>query len=172
MQRLVKASRKKFVTNYNNGTRLERDLLVTHLTFKNEARITANWCHLMSKTTASRLILIGAIWQLLVSLLFLGVGVGILILPSFLVETFNFIAWLLTTFFPSLAYLLGFITILIGGFFVFAGTLILIFSILWLWWRRNPEAHVTGLIITGLLGAIFGGLIPGLLIIIGGATAD
>jgi hypothetical protein len=49
--------------------------------------------------------------------------------------------------------------------------LALIFSILWLMWRNEPSRHRVGLIVTGILGLIFGGVLPGLLALIGGAIA-
>ncbi|MFX1575645.1 MAG: hypothetical protein ACFFCF_00575 [Promethearchaeota archaeon] len=47
----------------------------------------------------------------------------------------------------------------------------IIFFILWFRWRHDPSAHKTGLIVTGILGLIFGGVLPGLLVLIGGAIA-
>jgi hypothetical protein len=47
----------------------------------------------------------------------------------------------------------------------------IIFFILWFRWRHDPGAHKTGLIITGILGLLFGGFLPGLLVLIGGAIA-
>jgi uncharacterized membrane protein YuzA (DUF378 family) len=47
----------------------------------------------------------------------------------------------------------------------------IIFFILWFRWRHDPSAHKTGLIVTGILGLLFGGVLPGLLILIGGAIA-
>ncbi len=47
----------------------------------------------------------------------------------------------------------------------------IIFFILWFRWRHDPSAHKTGLIVTGILGLIFGGFIAGLLVLIGGIIA-
>ncbi len=47
----------------------------------------------------------------------------------------------------------------------------IIFFILWFRWRHEPGAHKTGLIVTGILGIILAGFIPGLLVLIAGAIA-
>jgi len=106
----------------------------------------------MSDETASTLILVGAIFQLLASiaLLFLG-GVGF-ILPLLIGYIFDF--WLL-----------------IPAFFFIGGIISLIFTILWFGWRHDPSTNKTALIITGILALIFGGVLPGLLVLIGGAIA-
>jgi hypothetical protein len=47
--------------------------------------------------------------------------------------------------------------------------LCLTFSILWFMWRSVPSQHKTGLIITGILGLLIAGVIPGILALIAGA---
>ncbi len=61
--------------------------------------------------------------------------------------------------------------LLIPGFFFIGGIISLIFAILWFGWRSDPGANKTALIITGILGLIFGGFLAGLLVLIGGAIA-
>jgi hypothetical protein len=41
----------------------------------------------------------------------------------------------------------------------------------WFMWRKSPSAHKKGLIITGIIGLIIAGTLPGLLVLIGGALA-
>jgi hypothetical protein len=48
------------------------------------------------------------------------------------------------------------------------GILGIIYTILWFQWRRDPNAHRTGFIATGALGLIFGGIVPGLIVLIAG----
>lgn len=55
--------------------------------------------------------------------------------------------------------------ILFGVMTVFA----IIFAIIWFMWRSDPSQHKVGLIITGILGLLFSGFIPGLLVLIAGA---
>ncbi|MFX1317818.1 MAG: hypothetical protein ACFE9D_06220 [Promethearchaeota archaeon] len=107
----------------------------------------------MSDETASTLILVGAILQLLFSLALIGFGVVAFILPLL----FGYIdIWIL----------------IVPAFFFIGGIISLIFTILWFQWRHEPAAHKTALIITGILGLLFGGFLPGLLVLIGGAVAE
>ncbi len=57
------------------------------------------------------------------------------------------------------------VSISVGVMTVFS----LIFAIIWFMWRSNPSQHKVGLIITGILGLLFSGFIPGLLVLIAGA---
>lgn len=106
----------------------------------------------MSDETASTIIFVGAIFQLLacIIILFLG-GAGFLI-PIIFRGSIDL--W-----------------ILIPAFFFIGGIISLVFTILWLNWRHDPSAYRTALIITGLIGLIIGGFLPGLFVLIGGAIA-
>ncbi len=106
----------------------------------------------MSDETASTLILIGAILQLLLSLILLILGGLGFILPLIFGAP------------PD-------IWLLIPAFFFIGGIVSIIFAILWFGWRQDPGANKTSLIITGVLGLIFGGFLPGLLVLIGGVIA-
>ena len=106
----------------------------------------------MSDETASTLILIGAILQLLISIMLMVLG------------GFGFIIPLLFGAPPDL-------WLAIPGFFFIGGIISLIFVFLWFSWRSDPGTNKTALIITGILGLIFGGFLPGLLVLIGGAIA-
>jgi len=57
-------------------------------------------------------------------------------------------------------------------FMVVMTVVALVFSILWLRWRSTPSQHKVGLIVTGILGLIFAGFLPGLLVLIAGAIAS
>lgn len=106
----------------------------------------------MSDETASTLILVGAIFQLLASIIILFLGGAGFLLPIIFGGTIDL--W-----------------ILIPAFFFIGGIISLVFTILWLNWRHDPSAHKTALIITGILGLVLGGFLPGLFVIIGGAIA-
>jgi hypothetical protein len=56
--------------------------------------------------------------------------------------------------------------------FVVMTVIALIFSILWFLWRSVPGQHKIGLIITGVIALILAGVIPGILVIVGGAIAS
>jgi hypothetical protein len=45
----------------------------------------------------------------------------------------------------------------------------IVFGALWLSWRSDPMGHKTGAIVTGILGIIFTGVVPGILALIAGA---
>ncbi len=106
----------------------------------------------MSDETAATLVLVGAILQLLISIAIMFLGGAGFIIPLLFGATLDF--WLL---FPA--------------FFFVGGIISLIFTILWLSWRHDPGANKTALIVTGILALIFGGFLPGLLVLIGGAIA-
>jgi hypothetical protein len=44
-----------------------------------------------------------------------------------------------------------------------------VFGALWLSWRNDPMEHKTGAIVTGILGLILTGVIPGILALVAGA---
>jgi hypothetical protein len=106
----------------------------------------------MSDETASTLILVGAIFQLLASIIILFLGGAGFLIPIIFGATLDL--WLL-----------------IPAFFFIGGIISLVFTILWLSWRHDPSANKTALIVTGILGLIFGGFLPGLFVLIGGAIA-
>ncbi|MFW9934960.1 MAG: hypothetical protein ACFFDU_05580 [Candidatus Thorarchaeota archaeon] len=106
----------------------------------------------MSDETASTLVFIGAIFQLLATIALMVVGGLGFILPIIFGAPLDF--WLL-----------------IPAFFFIGGIISLIFAILWFSWRHEPSLNKTSLIITGVLALIFGGFLPGLLVLIGGAIA-
>lgn len=106
----------------------------------------------MSDETASTLILVGAIFQLLASIALLFLGGAGFILPLIFGAYIDL--WLL-----------------IPAFFFIGGIISLIFTILWFGWRHDPSANKTALIVTGILALIFGGVLPGLLVLIGGVIA-
>jgi hypothetical protein len=104
--------------------------------------------------TASTLTLVAAILQLIMSL---GVAsmTFMMFLPLFGLDPFfwSYLLWTIMV----LPIALGFIG--------------LIFAILWFSWRKEPSRHKTGLIVSGVLGLLFAGFIPGLLVLIAGAIA-
>jgi hypothetical protein len=105
--------------------------------------------------TARTLVLVGAILQLIISILFLLLG------------ALAFFAMILFIGFePDIIWLLA-----LPLFLLIGGGVSLIFTLLWFSWRSHPAAHKSGLIVTGILGMIFGGFLPGLLVLIGGAIA-
>ncbi|MFX1300347.1 MAG: hypothetical protein ACFFAL_00045 [Promethearchaeota archaeon] len=107
----------------------------------------------MSDETARTLIMAGAIFQILASIiiLFLG-GAGFLIPILF-------------------GGILG-LWIFVAAFFFIGGIICLVFTVLWLFWRLYPSDHKIGLIITGFIALIVGGFLPGIFVIIGGAIAS
>lgn len=108
----------------------------------------------MSDETASTLILVGAIFQLIGAIFMLLGGVAVIIVAIIFGGYFD-------------------IWMLLGPAYFFIGGIVgLIFSILWLGWRKAPSANKTALIVTGILGLILAGFLPGLLVLIGGAIAD
>ncbi|MFW9934959.1 MAG: hypothetical protein ACFFDU_05575 [Candidatus Thorarchaeota archaeon] len=58
-------------------------------------------------------------------------------------------------------------------YFIYAIFIVIgiILAIIWLLWRTTPLTHRTGLIVTGILGLLFAGFIPGLLVLIAGIIA-
>jgi len=107
--------------------------------------------------TAGTLVLVGAILQLIISILLLVLGGIVFIGMMFFLEAMDILEVILVLLLPII-------------FFIMGG-LSLIFAIMWMNWRSHPSAHKTGLIVTGILGLIFGLFLPGLLVLIGGAIA-
>jgi hypothetical protein len=104
--------------------------------------------------TARTLVTIGAWLQLIIWLL----GIAL-------------IAFLFLLFLPVWDPLVMIAFLITGGFYFLITIFGIIFMILWFRWRHDPIAHKTGLIVTGILGLIFSGVLPGLLVLIGGAIA-
>lgn len=116
--------------------------------------------------TSSTLVIVAAVFQLILLFIFAG-----------LAGLFAFVLPLLSTIPPSLlppdmtlAELL-LVSQVLFGYMAIAAVLSLIFTILWLMWRGQPSQHRVGLIITGIIGLILTGFLPGLLALIGGAIA-
>ena len=108
--------------------------------------------------TASTLVLVAGILQLILSIVFFALF-GVMLIP-------------LLPFLSLFLSMPGGIFILLPVFlFIIFGLFGLILAFLWLMWRKEPSAHKGGLIVSGILGLIFAGLIPGLLALIGGAMA-
>jgi hypothetical protein len=110
------------------------------------------------ENTASTLVLVAAILQLLFSLYSLVVGsISALTLPVFMFD-------------PFMMMLMGWMILVSVLLNIVLGVVGIIFSILWFNWRHNPSEHKTGLIVSGVIGLFLGG-IPGILALIGGAIA-
>jgi hypothetical protein len=110
-----------------------------------------------SEGTASTLVLVAAILQLVFFLF--GIFEIVMMLPLIM------LAIELLGIFGLMIF--GFTIILYLGMSIFG----IIFFILWFVWRKSPSKHKTGLIVTGILGIILAGVLPGLLALIGGAIA-
>ncbi|MHA2314952.1 MAG: hypothetical protein ACXACF_06655 [Candidatus Hermodarchaeia archaeon] len=83
-------------------------------------------------------------------------------------------AWLLWLLYPVLVdplfwTLFGWYTLILLGFFLVIGFLGLILAIFWFRWRKDILGHKKGLIRTGIVGMIFTGTVPGLLVLLGAA---
>ncbi len=107
--------------------------------------------------TASTLTLVAAIIQIIISVIFiiLGVFLSLLFLPLM--------------YDPYLWMIMGwwiFLPLLLFGVWGFIG---LIVSILWFNWRHNPSEHKAGLIASGIIAMLFLGTVPGILALIAGA---
>lgn len=125
--------------------------------------------------TASTLVLVAAIIQII--FVIIGAGLtGLIFLAIMLLGSID-PSMLPPDVFPPGFSMADFMSVmnvaLIYGIILGIGTVVgFIFLILWLMWRRSPSEHKTGLIITGIIGLILGGGIPGLLALIGGAIAE
>jgi hypothetical protein len=117
----------------------------------------------MSKEDTIRtLVLVGVILQIL---FVVNAFIGVLFLPALL----EIAIALLPT--PPLSEALAFVTMFtqfLIGLYMVHGILGIIYTVLWFHWRRDPSAHRTGFIATGAIGLVFGGLIPGLIVLIAG----
>ncbi|MFX0078466.1 MAG: hypothetical protein ACFE8O_04440 [Candidatus Hermodarchaeota archaeon] len=106
----------------------------------------------MSDETASTIILVGAIFQILASIIILFLGGAGFLIPIIFGGTIGL--W-----------------ILVPAFFFTGGIISVVFTILWLSWRHEASDHKIALIITGFTALIVGGFLPGLFVVIGGAIA-
>lgn len=107
--------------------------------------------------TASTLVLVAAILQFIISILSIIAGVF---------STLIFLPFMYDPYMMGLMGPLILISLIVN---VVMGVIGLTFAILWLNWRHYPSEHKTGLIVSGILGLLFAGFIPGLLALIGGA---
>ena len=110
------------------------------------------------ESTAITLILVGAIFQLIIAILLIlgGLGSSIGTAIGFLIGGISDPLDWIWVFIPGVPLL------------VF-GILGLVFGISWLRWRHTPLEYKQNLILTGILALIFTGVLPGLLVLIGGA---
>ena len=109
--------------------------------------------------SASTLVLVAAILQLIISLLsMVGGAFTALTLIPLMID-------------PFMMMVMGWFILFAVIINVVIGVVGLIFSILWFNWRHSPSEHKTGLIVTGILGLLLAGFLPGLFALIGGATA-
>ncbi|MHA2314789.1 MAG: zinc ribbon domain-containing protein [Candidatus Hermodarchaeia archaeon] len=106
--------------------------------------------------TASTLVLVAAILQFIMSIL--SIISGMFFVLMFMGLMFD----------PFMMGLMGPFLFLTLGVNVVMGIIGLIFGILWLNWRHFPSEHKTGLIVSGILGLLFAGFLPGLLALIAG----
>lgn len=115
----------------------------------------------MSKEdTVKTLVLAGIILQLL---FVISAFVGVLFFPLMLEITIALLPAPPSS--EALAFVTMFTQFLIGLYLVH-GTLGIIYIFLWFHWRRDPSTHRTGFLVTGAFGLVFGGLIPGLIVLI------
>ena len=82
--------------------------------------------------------------------------------------------WLLWFLYPVIVdpvfwMVFGWYTMILLGFIVVIGFLGFIFAIFWFRWRKDIPGHKKGLITTGIVGMIFTGTVPGLLILLSAA---
>ncbi|MFW9831982.1 MAG: hypothetical protein ACFFD8_09425 [Candidatus Thorarchaeota archaeon] len=104
---------------------------------------------------SSKLIRIGAWVQIPFSILMLSIGAWLfwLLYPNFLDPIF-LASW-------------GWVAIAILWFVIICGIIGFILSILWFRWQTDIPEHKNGFIASGIIGMIFTGTAPGLLVIIG-----
>ena len=109
--------------------------------------------------TIRTLVLVGAILQVLfiINYLYLILFWIPNILPLIIPPEFSWIMPILM----SSYYIIFAVFIAIG----------IILLIIWLFWRKDPLAHRTGLIVTGVIGLLFAGFIPGLIVLIAAIIA-
>lgn len=110
------------------------------------------------ETTATTLILIGAIFQIIIAVLFFIGGFG------------SSIGTAIGFFLGGISDPLDWIWVFVPGVpLIVFGILGLSFGVSWLRWRHTPSEYKAKLIMTGVVALIFTGVIPGLLALIGGA---
>ena len=68
---------------------------------------------------------------------------------------------------PLFFALFGMLFIMSAGIYLIFGIFGLILALLWMRWRSDIAGHKTALMVTGILGLILGGGLPGLLVLIG-----
>jgi hypothetical protein len=115
---------------------------------------------LSDETTATTLILAGAIIQIVIAIIFLlgglvsiiGTAIGIL-----LGGISTPLDWIWAAF-PGIPLMV-------------LGLLGLVFGIYWYRWRHTPTDHKRKLVLTGILALVFTGVLPGLIVLIAGAIA-
>ncbi|MHA2406432.1 MAG: hypothetical protein ACXADB_07480 [Candidatus Hermodarchaeia archaeon] len=113
---------------------------------------------MLDESTAPTLILIGAIFQLILAVLLVLGGLA-------------------SSISTAIGFLLGGISDPLDWMWVFVpgiplivfGVLGFVFGISWYKWRHTPLEYKQNLILTGILALIFTGVLPGLLVLIGGA---
>ncbi len=71
---------------------------------------------------------------------------------------------------PAFWLLFGWWTVLLLVFLVICGIIGFFLAFLWIRWQHNIAEKKNKLIITGIIGIIFTGTAPGMLVIIGAAT--
>ena len=116
--------------------------------------------------TSSTLVIVAAVFQLILLFVFAGLaGLFAIVLPL--------LPMLPPSELPPGFPLADLMLVSQGlfGYMVIAAVLSLFFTIFWLMWRGQPSQHRVGLIITGIIGLILTGFLPGLLALIGGALA-
>ena len=59
---------------------------------------------------------------------------------------------------------------LFEGFFLAGAIVGLILALIWLVLRRAPTKHRTAFLVTGVIGLLFAGFLPGLIVILGGQS--
>jgi hypothetical protein len=72
---------------------------------------------------------------------------------------------------PEVAFMIPILMTMYQTLFAIFIIIGIILGILWLIWRKDAAAHRTGLIVTGVLGMLFAGGVPGLIILIAGIVA-
>ncbi|MDO8125097.1 MAG: zinc ribbon domain-containing protein [Candidatus Hermodarchaeota archaeon] len=116
--------------------------------------------------TSSTLVIVAAVFQLILLFVFAGLaGLFAIALPLLSLIPPSELP-------PGISFAeLVFVSQALFGYMAIAAVLSLLFTIFWLMWRGQPSQHRVGLIITGIIGLILTGVLPGLLALIGGAIA-
>ncbi len=89
----------------------------------------------------------------------------------FIIAIGGWLLWLLYPVIVDAVYwmLFGWYTMILLGFVIIIGVLGFILAIFWFRWRKDILDHKKGLITTGIVGMIFTGTVPGLLVLLGAA---